>query len=193
MRKAIIKIDTQMAGWLTQDDKGYHFEYAKAYLNQIDAKPVSLTLPLQEAIYTSNILFPFFDGLIPEGWLLDIAEKNWKLNPRDRMGLLLACCKDCIGTISVEELKEEDNDSNDSKLKECMSFIIKVYEKGYSSIDLIRYIEKNANIEELKKYEYLITFQKVKREFRNEKILMLFILYFLVFRSELTLENISFI
>lgn len=108
MRKAIIKIDTQLTGWLTQDDKGYHFEYAKAYLNQINAKPVSLTLPLQEDIYTSNILFPFFDGLIPEGWLLDIAEKNWKLNTRDRMGLLLACCKDCIGAVSVEEVKEEN-------------------------------------------------------------------------------------
>jgi len=82
MRKAIIKTDTQMSGWLTQDDNGYHFEYAKVYLNQIDAKPVSLTLPLQEAIYTSNILFPFFDVLIPEGWLLDIADKNWKINPK---------------------------------------------------------------------------------------------------------------
>lgn len=108
MRKAIIKIDTQMAGWLTQDDDGYHFEYIKAYLNQTDAKPVSLTLPLREAIYTSKVLFPFFDGLIPEGWLLAIAEKNWKLNPRDRMGLLLACCKDCIGAVSVEEVTEEE-------------------------------------------------------------------------------------
>jgi serine/threonine-protein kinase HipA len=40
--------------------------------------------------------------------LLDIAQKNWKLNPTDRMGLLLACCKDCIGVVSVEEVKEED-------------------------------------------------------------------------------------
>jgi len=108
MRKAIIKMNAQLAGWLTQDDSGYHFEYAKAYLNQPEARPVSLTLPLQETIYSSNVLFPFFDGLIPEGWLLDIAEKNWKLNPRDRMGLLLACCKDCIGAVSVEELKAED-------------------------------------------------------------------------------------
>jgi serine/threonine-protein kinase HipA len=46
--------------------------------------------------------------LIPEGWLLEIAEKNWKLDPRDRMGLLLTCCKDCIGAVSVEEFKEED-------------------------------------------------------------------------------------
>ncbi len=76
MRKAIIKIDTQMAGWLTQDEHGYHFEYDPAFLSQTDAKPVSLTLPLREAIYTSNVLFPFFDGLIPEGWLLAIAERN---------------------------------------------------------------------------------------------------------------------
>lgn len=82
--------------------------YDKVYAEGANARPVSLTLPIREAPYTSNVLFPFFDGLIPEGWLLDIAEKNWKLNPRDRMGLLLACCKDCIGAVSVIEIKEED-------------------------------------------------------------------------------------
>ena len=50
---------------------------------------------------SSDLLFPFFDGLIPEGWLLDIAEKNWKLDGRDRMGLLLACCSSAIGAVSV--------------------------------------------------------------------------------------------
>lgn len=108
MRKAAIKIEAQLAGWLTLDEQGYHFVYDKAYTAQPNVRPVSLTLPVREAPYTSNVLFPFFDGLIPEGWLLDIAEKNWKLNTRDRMGLLLACCKDCIGSVSVEELKEED-------------------------------------------------------------------------------------
>ena len=52
-------------------------------------------------------LFPFFDGLIPEGWLLNIAERSWKINQRDRMSLLLACCKDCIGAVSV--VPEEEN------------------------------------------------------------------------------------
>jgi serine/threonine-protein kinase HipA len=85
MRKALVKMDSQIAGWLTQDENGYHFEYAMAYLHQPNTRPVSLTLPLQDEVYTSKVLFPFFDGLIPEGWLLDIAEKNWKLNPRDRM------------------------------------------------------------------------------------------------------------
>jgi len=102
LRKAAIKIEDHLAGWLTQNEQGYQFVYSQLYLAQPNARPVSLTLPLQETPYTSLVLFPFFDGLIPEGWLLDIVEKNWKLNPRDRMGLLLVCCKDCIGAVSVE-------------------------------------------------------------------------------------------
>ncbi|MDO8367985.1 MAG: HipA N-terminal domain-containing protein [Saprospiraceae bacterium] len=109
MRKAEIKIHNQTAGWLTQDENGYRFEYDHAYLKSEKRHPVSLTLPLEEATFTSKVLFPFFDGLIPEGWLLDIAEKNWKLNPRDRMGLLMACCKDCIGAVSVHPINEDMN------------------------------------------------------------------------------------
>jgi len=77
-------------------------------------------------------------------------------------------------------------------ISECMSLIEKLYNKSFCSVDLLYYIEHNSKIDDLKKYEYLITFQKIKREFRNEKLLMLFILYFLIFRSDLTLENISF-
>lgn len=108
MRKAEIKINDTFAGMLTQDENGYNFIYDKDYLESENPEPISLTLPLQKDPFISNILFPFFDGLIPEGWLLHIAEKNWKLNTRDRMGLLLACCKDCIGAVSVHSLKSEE-------------------------------------------------------------------------------------
>jgi serine/threonine-protein kinase HipA len=107
MRRASIKYHEIHAGWLSQDSNGYHFVYDVNYLKNPAAKPVSLTLPLQTEPHTSKVLFPFFDGLIPEGWLLDIAEKNWKLDPRDRMGLLLACCKDCVGAVCVEEEQKE--------------------------------------------------------------------------------------
>ena len=50
-----------------------------------------------------------FDGLIPEGWLLEIAEKSWKINRRDRMSLLLACCKDCIGSVCVVPIINEES------------------------------------------------------------------------------------
>lgn len=106
MRKAKINYGDITAGWLTQDEWGYHFVYDAAYLQLTNPEPVSLTLPLQEAPFTDRVLFSFFDGLIPEGWLMDIAEKNWKLGPRDRMGLLLACCKDCIGAVSVHPMEK---------------------------------------------------------------------------------------
>lgn len=109
MRKAEIKMHDQLAGWLSEDENGYHFQYAKEYVAKQDAQPISLTLPLQEKLFTSKVLFSFFDGLIPEGWLLDIAEKNWKLNVRDRMGLLMACCKDCIGAVSVHPLTAHES------------------------------------------------------------------------------------
>ena len=108
MRKAEIKFNDQTAGWLSQDENGFHFIYDKNYLSNNQSVEISLTLPIQENTYDSTILFPFFDGLIPEGWLLDIAEKNWKLDPRDRMGLLLACCKDCIGAVSVIAVEDSE-------------------------------------------------------------------------------------
>lgn len=104
MRQGEIWVNNQLAGVLTEDDNGYHFKYHAEYLEQEKALPVSLTLPLQKDPFHSENLFPFFDGLIPEGWLLDIAHKNWKINPRDRMGLLLTTCRDCIGNISVRSI-----------------------------------------------------------------------------------------
>ena len=103
MRQGEILVNETLAGILTEDDNGYNFKYEKAYLENESALAVSLTLPLQKEQFNAEYLFPFFDGLIPEGWLLDIAHKNWKINPRDRMGLLLTTCRDCIGNISIIE------------------------------------------------------------------------------------------
>lgn len=101
MRQAQVFYQYQLAGLLTENEEGYFFVYESQYLENSNSKPISLTLPLQKAAFQSKILFPFFDGLIPEGWLLNIAIDNWKINPRDRFGLLLSMCRDCIGCISI--------------------------------------------------------------------------------------------
>lgn len=67
---------------------------------------MSLTLPLTKEMYNSKTLFPFFDGLIPEGWLLGVVSRNWKINVSDRFGLLLVACKDAIGNVSIREVRE---------------------------------------------------------------------------------------
>ena len=87
MKKAEISVHDKIAGWLSQDEDGYHFIDDIVYRESLETEPVSLTLPLQESPFNSKVLFFFFDGLIPEGWLLDIAARNWKLNARDRKGL----------------------------------------------------------------------------------------------------------
>lgn len=104
MKKAKVYMHKIWAGTLIEDDEGFHFTYEKEYLTMDNPEPISLTLPLTSLKYSSKILFPFFDGLIPEGWLLDIAEKNWKFNMRDRMSILLVTCKDCIGAVSIESI-----------------------------------------------------------------------------------------
>ena len=101
MKQAFVYYKDQLAGRLTEDEDGFHFAYDERYLGGSNPQAVSLTLPLSNCQYDSQVMFPFFDGLIPEGWLLDIARDNWKINERDRMSLLMACCKDCIGAISI--------------------------------------------------------------------------------------------
>ncbi len=107
MKQAKVFLKDMFAGILTEDDMGYEFRYEPEYLKSEDALPVSLTLPLTEKPYRDKVLFPFFDGLIPEGWLLDIAEQNWKISARDRFSMLLACCKDCIGNISIQRITDQ--------------------------------------------------------------------------------------
>ena len=109
MKQAIVFLRNIKAGILTEDENGYTFEYNTEYLSTANAEAISLTLPLSNRPYYDKVLFPFFDGLIPEGWLLDIAEKNWKIDTRDRMSLLLACCKDCIGAVGVEPIINKED------------------------------------------------------------------------------------
>ncbi len=89
-------------GYVWQDESGYCFQYNEEYIKNPVYGPISQTLPLSVNQYNDKkSMFSFFDGLIPEGWLLDIAAKNWKINEKDRMELLLTVCKDCIGAVSI--------------------------------------------------------------------------------------------
>ena len=100
-RTAYVYVSNRFAGLLKETDNGYSFLYDADYLHSENATAVSLTLPLQTEEFTSKTLFAFFDGLIPEGWLLEIVTHNWKIDSRDRFGLLLVACKDCIGNVSI--------------------------------------------------------------------------------------------
>lgn len=104
LRQVGVYVRNRFAGTLQVTDEEYRFEYDSIYLNSPNAQAVSLTLPLRNEPYTSHVLFPFFDGLIPEGWLLNVVSRNWKISQKDRFGLLMVACHDCIGCVSLREV-----------------------------------------------------------------------------------------
>jgi len=109
MRQGKVFYQDHFAGIVTETNDGdFTFEYDQEYIQQFPNQFITFSMPVSEKVYRENRLFPFFEGLIPEGWLLEIASESWKINKNDRMGLLLACCKNCIGAVSVEPVSEED-------------------------------------------------------------------------------------
>jgi DNA polymerase III delta prime subunit len=103
-----------------------------------------------------------------------------------------------IKTQRLEWLKKELLKTINKKItvEDLMLLCVKLYEKAYSALDILhlletpKFLENNMSTE--KRYELLICFNRVRKEFRNEKLLMLFILNFIFLSSELSLENISF-
>lgn len=107
-RKGKVLFFNEPAGSIEQKEDEFIFTYDEQYLMK-KGQPISLTLPLQKEPYRSKTMFPFFDGLIPEGWLLDVSARTWKVSPSDRMGLLLTVCRDCIGAVSIEPAEDEES------------------------------------------------------------------------------------
>lgn len=109
MRKAIVKYNDVKAGLLSEEENGeYQFVYDNDYVKNHPKLFITFNMPVSKHAYRSKRLFPFFDGLIPEGWLLNIASESWKINKNDRMGLLLSCCQNAIGAVSVHPLNTEN-------------------------------------------------------------------------------------
>lgn len=111
MRKGKVYYKEYFAGIIAENGEGeFIFQYDEQYVKDHPSKFITFTMPVTSLPYIESRLFPFFEGLIPEGWLLDIASMNWKINKNDRMGLLLACCKNCIGAVSVIPIQEENEE-----------------------------------------------------------------------------------
>ena len=93
-------------------------------------------------------------------------------------------------------LKKELLSHNNTTIQKITNASHKIYEKGYSGIDIIQLFEeeplKTFNINEIRKYELLFVFNKIIKEIRNEKLIIIFILNFMFLSLDVNLENISF-
>lgn len=106
-RAGIVRIDGERVGLLEELEAGTRFTYDAAWLARTDAAPVSLTLPLRPEPYDSRSLHPFFENLLPEGWLLEISTSRLRISKDDAFGLLIAMCADCVGAVEIYPLPDD--------------------------------------------------------------------------------------
>jgi len=104
LRKGQVFFNQDLAGYIGETKNGYLFEYDKDFLKK--NMPVSISLPLREEPYESKELFPFFKGLLPEGWYLDIVTATQKVDREDLFGILLCTTSgDTIGAVTVRKIE----------------------------------------------------------------------------------------
>lgn len=107
MRAAQVRLAGEPVGIIEEDNGRTAFRYLPDWLSRADAVPVSMTLPLRAEPYHSDGLHPFFENLLPEGWLLEVSSKRLKISRDDPFGLLLATCGDCIGAVEITPMSAE--------------------------------------------------------------------------------------
>ena len=100
LRKAQVMFKEAMAGVIEETGNGYRFTYDSGYL--ANGKAIGVTLPLRSEPYESEPLFPFFKGLLPEGWFREVVCQTLKIDPKDHFGLLIKACGDCIGAVWIK-------------------------------------------------------------------------------------------
>jgi serine/threonine-protein kinase HipA len=111
LREAEVYYNDQLAGRLWEtDNPSYVFQYSTKYLEGTNPNPLSISLPLDYEQNESDYLHPFFDGLIPEGFLMKIAIELQLSKPLDRFGLLLATGGNTIGAVSIKPFLIEQED-----------------------------------------------------------------------------------
>ena len=100
-RVARICLDGMPVGRLEETSAGTRFTYDATYVTQPRAQPLALTLPLRRESFEAAGLLPFFENLLPEGWLLELSTAKLKIAKDDAFGLLLATCADCVGAVEI--------------------------------------------------------------------------------------------
>lgn len=100
-RKARVMFKEVEAGVIEETGEGYRFTYDPAFLAH--GNSIGVAFPARQQPYEEKALFPFFKGLLPEGWFREIVCQTLKIDPRDDFGLLIKACGDCIGAVWIKE------------------------------------------------------------------------------------------
>lgn len=100
MRKTEVLVNGIKAGILKELKGG---KYQFTYFDDYHGAPVSLTMPLTNKVYNFDRFPPFFEGLLPEGVMLEALLRKYKIDRNDYFGQLIIVGHDVVGSITIEE------------------------------------------------------------------------------------------
>lgn len=103
MRKAKVFVDNQLAGELQEIERNKHYRFL--YEEGYKGLSVSLTMPATQSVYDFETFPPFFEGLLPEGIMLEGLLRYAKLDRNDYFGQLIKVGHDLVGNVTVMEKK----------------------------------------------------------------------------------------
>lgn len=96
-----VYLNNQFVGEVFREDDEFVFQYDKNYLSDLNSIPLSLSLPKSSENYRFKKLFPFFEGLLSEGWMKKVQETNQHIDERDSFTRLLENGEELIGAVKV--------------------------------------------------------------------------------------------
>lgn len=107
MRKAIVNFKDVPAGVLVEQNAGFVFSYEDVYFQNPMGRSVSLTLPKTKQVYESEVLFPVFYNMLPEGANKEMLCRALRIDENDFFGILLAAAQyDTIGAITITPIHD---------------------------------------------------------------------------------------
>ncbi len=102
MKKARVLVNGIEAGILEELQEG---KYQFTYLSNYQGAPVSLTMPLVNPRYDFDCFPPFFEGLLPEGAMLEALLRKYKIDKNDYFMQLIKVGEDVVGAVTIEEFQ----------------------------------------------------------------------------------------
>lgn len=102
MRRAKVFVSGINAGILEELERGSAYRFI--YLPKYEGESVSLTMPISKKEYLFGSFPSFFDGLLPEGIMLEALLRQNKIDRNDMFSQLIAVGSDLVGTVTIEEI-----------------------------------------------------------------------------------------
>lgn len=137
MQPLYVLYDDLVVGLLTHTQSGrLTFQYETAWLENTNAFPVSVSMPLGSDLFQDNVTRPYFSGLLPEGPIRETVARKLGVSPRSDFKLLQCLGGDCAGALVISDKIPLSTEQGKEEIsEEGLSNILRTYSQQPFLVD----------------------------------------------------------